>query len=196
MLRKDLAHALGISAGMVTRLAQRGMPCDTVDSARRWRERHLEPARTKFNRAPSMPRRTTDDGQADIDAAETLRQVTDLSAAAHALLPLGQFAAIEPALRRALRSVPTEYRGDLMVGMPGDPEAPGEPNDPNPPFIALAVWEALLEPILTEARAEQAGLGEARRAMTAAERDEMGRFWYAVAAGEIAATEPHSTGDT
>ena len=119
MLRKDLAQALGISAGMVTRLAKRGMPCDSVDSARRWRERHLEPARTKFNRAPSMRRRTTaDDDRADIGAAEALRQVTDLSAAAHALLPLGEFATIEPALRRALRSVPDEYRDDLMVGMP------------------------------------------------------------------------------
>lgn len=47
MLKKELAKALGISPAMVTKLAARGMPCDTVERAQRWRKRHLEPGRVK-----------------------------------------------------------------------------------------------------------------------------------------------------
>ena len=51
MLKKELADALGISAPMVSKLAKRGMPTDTVERAQRWRKRHLEPGRLKTNRA-------------------------------------------------------------------------------------------------------------------------------------------------
>ncbi len=51
MTRKALGTALGISGPMVTKLAARGMPCHDVDAARRWRDRHLEPARRKEARA-------------------------------------------------------------------------------------------------------------------------------------------------
>lgn len=47
MLKKDLATALGISAAMVSKLAKRGMPTDTLERAERWRRRHLEPGRVK-----------------------------------------------------------------------------------------------------------------------------------------------------
>ena len=47
MLRKDIAAELGISPSMVTRLAKRGMPTSDANSARRWRDRHLDPARVK-----------------------------------------------------------------------------------------------------------------------------------------------------
>ena len=57
MLRKDLAIALGISGSMVSRLSKRGMPTHDVASARRWRDRHLEPGRMKGIRfeAPKPP---------------------------------------------------------------------------------------------------------------------------------------------
>lgn len=47
MMQKDLAHALGITPGMVSRLAKRGMPVDSLERAQRWRKRHLEPSRIK-----------------------------------------------------------------------------------------------------------------------------------------------------
>ena len=47
MTQKELAQALGISAGMVSRLAKRGMPTDDLERAKRWRKRHLEPGRVK-----------------------------------------------------------------------------------------------------------------------------------------------------
>ncbi len=51
MLKKELADALGISGPMVSKLAKRGMPTDSVERAQRWRKRHLEPGRLKTNRA-------------------------------------------------------------------------------------------------------------------------------------------------
>lgn len=50
MLRKDLAADLGISGAMVSKLAKRGMPTDSLERAQRWRKRHLEPGRVKGSR--------------------------------------------------------------------------------------------------------------------------------------------------
>ena len=47
MNQKELAQALGISPGMVSRLVRRGMPADDLQRAQRWRKRHLEPGRVK-----------------------------------------------------------------------------------------------------------------------------------------------------
>lgn len=54
MQQKHLARALGISPAMVSKLAKRGMPTDSLDSAQRWRRRHLEPARMKGSRVESV----------------------------------------------------------------------------------------------------------------------------------------------
>lgn len=47
MLKKDLAAALGVVPSMVTKLAKRGMPTDSVERAERWRKRHLEQGMVK-----------------------------------------------------------------------------------------------------------------------------------------------------
>ena len=57
MQQKELATLLGISPAMVSRLAKRGMPTDTLERAERWRRRHLEPGRVKGNR--QTPSQTT-----------------------------------------------------------------------------------------------------------------------------------------
>lgn len=46
-MKKELATALGISAAMVTKLSQRGMPVDSVEAAKDWRRRNLSPLHTK-----------------------------------------------------------------------------------------------------------------------------------------------------
>ena len=58
MLKKELADALGISGPMVSKLAKRGMPTDSVERAQRWRKRHLEPGRLKSNRAKGDTQKT------------------------------------------------------------------------------------------------------------------------------------------
>jgi len=50
MQQKQLAQLLDISPAMVSRLAKRGMPVDTLERAERWRKRHLEPGRVKGSR--------------------------------------------------------------------------------------------------------------------------------------------------
>jgi hypothetical protein len=57
MQQKELATLLDISPAMVSRLAKRGMPTDTLERAERWRRRHLEPGRVKSVRADT--RQTT-----------------------------------------------------------------------------------------------------------------------------------------
>ena len=58
MLKKELADALGISGPMVSKLAKRGMPTDSVERAQRWRKRHLEPGRLKSNKAKGDTQKT------------------------------------------------------------------------------------------------------------------------------------------
>jgi transcriptional regulator with XRE-family HTH domain len=55
MMQKELAEALGVSPAMVSKLAKRGMPTDSLERAQRWRKRHLEPGRIKRNRAAPAP---------------------------------------------------------------------------------------------------------------------------------------------
>jgi hypothetical protein len=43
MTLTQLAKELGISKGQASKCAKRGMPCDDVEAARRWRRRNLEP---------------------------------------------------------------------------------------------------------------------------------------------------------
>lgn len=50
MQQKELAVLLDISPAMVSRLAKRGMPTDSLERAERWRRRHLEPGRVKGRR--------------------------------------------------------------------------------------------------------------------------------------------------
>lgn len=57
MKKTELAKLLNISGSMVSRLARKGMPTDSLDRAQRWRRRHLETGRMKGIRYdPSRPR--------------------------------------------------------------------------------------------------------------------------------------------
>lgn len=54
MQQKELASLLDISPAMVSRLAKRGMPTDTLERAEKWRRRHLEPGRVKGSRIDTV----------------------------------------------------------------------------------------------------------------------------------------------
>lgn len=88
MLRKDLAAALGISGSMVSRLGKRGMPTHDVASARRWRDRHLEPGRMKGMRLePPKPPSPPPSAPRVFD--------TDVSNVAEAFISLAKFVAAQ-----------------------------------------------------------------------------------------------------
>jgi hypothetical protein len=54
MQQRELASQLDISPAMVSRLAKRGMPTDTLERAEKWRRRHLEPSRIKGTRIDTV----------------------------------------------------------------------------------------------------------------------------------------------
>lgn len=55
MTGKELAEGLGISQAMVSRLLKKGMPDDSVDRARRWRNRNMQRGRMKGIRLDTRP---------------------------------------------------------------------------------------------------------------------------------------------
>ena len=71
MQQKELATLLDISPAMVSRLAKRGMPTDTLERAERWRRRHLAPGRGKGARLarPGSPQPVEECGPHLVDFA-------------------------------------------------------------------------------------------------------------------------------
>lgn len=109
MQKKELAELLGISASMVSRLAKRGMPTDTIERARRWRNRHLEPSRVKGSRfdptaTPAAPARSAAPAPVDPEATAAPDPGIDAPALRAALELAGRFMAghlnADPVLRQ------------------------------------------------------------------------------------------------
>lgn len=98
MLKKDLATALGISAAMISKLARRGMPTDTLERAERWRRRHLEPGRVKGVRYERRP------------LVDPVEAVHNLAAAA-----LIDFKPYGHALRKALKALPVDRENEVSL---------------------------------------------------------------------------------
>ncbi len=95
----QLANALGLSQPAVSRCVKQGMPVDSIESARHWRECNLHPGHAKpAPRAPSL--------SALLEEAEAL---LDMGGDVNPLLP---------DLRRALRQVPTDQRAGIAMSEP------------------------------------------------------------------------------
>ncbi|CAN5409450.1 hypothetical protein BH10PSE16_BH10PSE16_41260 [soil metagenome] len=133
-MKKELAELLGVSASMVSRLAKRGMPVDSLERAERWRKRHLEPGRVKGMRydrdektrppAPARPAVAAKFGAGP--GVATLEATRAVAAAVGLALTEGkddQAATMLAPLRDLLRTLP----GDALPRMP------------------LCVWLALVE---------------------------------------------------
>ena len=119
MLRKDIAAELGISASMVTRLAKRGMPTSDANSARRWRDRHLDPARVKGLRMQPPRPAPHDQAQAPLSdpplGEEHLFVAAALFTAAHGIERFG------PLLVHLSSHMSDEAHARL--GLPDDPDS-------------------------------------------------------------------------
>lgn len=157
MKRKDLAVALGISPSLVSRFAGRGMPTHDIELARRWRDRHLDPARRKEHRAQLPP---------SFDALVARAE----RAGARALAALGgpTWPNASDDCRAALRAVPTIARPAVRLPVP--------------------VFDALCAEVIAAVEADRTDADRQRDAEVFAddaEADEMGAFWYSVAAGEL-----------
>lgn len=198
----DLARELGISTSMVSRLAKRGMPTDSVERAARWRRRHLEPARTKrpaavdsppapaAQKAPPTPPRIQHPSSAR-QAAEALMQY------AGEMLERGEdIARLVPSLRGTLATVPVAEREAVVLPVPVMDVLVAD--------VLAIVRECeaeALAPVATVLAADAQHLASACEMARAAdggrlsdeEADWMGSFWYRVAAGEITLAHPSPT---
>ena len=108
-LQNDLAAALGISASMLSRLKKRGMPVDSLASARVWRALHLKPELTKENRYTPFreaPRPAKQD-KSNPDQVNSIGR-----------LALNQFGAYGPILKQVMRTLPRSLRSEVSLPVP------------------------------------------------------------------------------
>ena len=125
MLKKELAAALGISPAMVSKLAKRGMPVDSVERARRWRKRHLDPGRVKGQRmgthvpAEAMPDVARPQSLTELRSLVESLGATYASALANRADEVGLLET-RSQLRAAMRryNLDTHGRGDLIMPAP------------------------------------------------------------------------------
>lgn len=136
MLKKDLAHALGISGAMVSKLSKRGMPTDSLERAQRWRKRHLEPGRVKGQRmGTTAPAETKPE-------ARPIRQTTQSVQAVNATaLEVGEFLAAFPSEPEGARMV--QHLRAMLRQLPSVAE----------PRFPLNVWLALVDYCLNDGAA-------------------------------------------
>jgi len=168
---RQIAEALGISAGRVSQLKRDGMPVDSVAAASSWYRRRVDIARSygqKHAAALRRPvpalRRPSPALPAEVSTGDAVAAAVALAVEAEALLEAGRFVEVEAELRQALHAVPTEYRGLLA--------------------LPCNVLDALCADMLRDIR-ENAEPGDFVESMSEQDAEFMGSFWFAVAAGEI-----------
>ena len=154
--QSEIAAALQIDKALVSRYRKRGMPVDSIEAARAWKRANV---RARIGGAPPMPIATGSPlpPSAQLQAAQALADH-----AGELLADGGDVAALVPAIRQALAAVPEHERAD--VG------------------LSRELWDVLAERVLALVPAEEKNSG-AR--MGPAEEEDMGTFWYRVAAGEV-----------
>jgi hypothetical protein len=174
MQQNELAKLLDISTAMVSRLAKRGMPTDTLERAQRWRKRHLEPGRVKGSRFdPTQTTRPAAPAPSPDAAAVPGVSVADVEAAGVELdnaLAAGD---------QAWAEVMTEQVRDLLRQLPDDAN----------PALSIRVWDALTHEMRALFPPKEGypvcadGSPIYADSMTTEESEEMGRFWRDVAVG-------------
>lgn len=158
----DLALRLGLSQAMVSRLVARGMPLD-IPKAQEWRRSNLDQSFTKENRRVALPP-ATDAGSELL--AQQLGLVRGLMELADA-----DFERWAERLRAAMRTIPPRWRDRVE--------------------LPIELWDRLVGPAIdTLAKYENAGDTGASDADADDSDDLVGRFFYAVAAGEARVLDP------
>jgi hypothetical protein len=163
-----IGRALGLSSASMTKCKKMGMPVHSVDAARTWRENNIAPTAHQYlKRNPAhQPRHKPPHQSGAVPHALALLGI------AAAALEAGQtITAMVPTLRAAMHAVPMHERdGAMLLPVPVMDVLTGDV------FAILADLDNTSEGPATDGP------------MTDDEADEMGRFWYQVAAGEIRPT--------
>ena len=164
-----IGRALRISPSAVTKFKAMGMPVDSVQNAHAWRQNNIRPSVQTSARRRANEYLDPMSGTAVLAAAQELMIV-----AATALEAGKSILAMMPTLRAAMAAVPTSHRDDLMVSA-----------------LVMDVLVADVASFLPPDNDDGATCSDA--AMTDNEAEELGRFWYRVAAGEIVPPKNAST---
>lgn len=148
MLKKELAELIGVSPSMVSRLAKRGMPTDSLERAVRWRKRHLETGRTVDNKFdPDKPQPQGREPKAPPIHHSDPAHVEALSAPAVRVVPvdlgerLRDLARVAELLERRIMAKQSEFVGVLVERLRS--MLRGIPAAACPP-LSLCVWRELV----------------------------------------------------
>lgn len=160
---RQIAAALGVSPGRVSQLRKEGMPVESIEAAWAWVRRRIDPARSIAQR--NAPRRRAASQSEPADDGAALARAASLAAAAHYALAVGGFSEIEDELRAALRAVPLAERAALE--------------------LPIDVFEELTRAVFDDMQAHEESGDRVEGLMSDEEAEWMGRFWFAVAAGEV-----------
>lgn len=176
--RTHLAELLGIAKSAVTAQAARGMPTDSVEAAQEWRRRNIDPGRKKGNRLdahyqPRQPVRPVQPAPQPVAPEPDWFALAALSLDLAALVLDGgqSIDVLIPSLRAALHWVPEHERPALPL-----------------PLSVISVLvkhvsDALPSPENNPLNDD--GTPMYCNTMSEADAQEMGTFWYSVAAGEV-----------
>nr|WP_326530562.1 hypothetical protein [Rhodoferax sp.] len=160
-----IGRALGISPASMTKCKGMGMPVHSLEAARTWREHNIAPTMHKL----SMQDATTSQRHKPMKPSGAVPHMLALQDIAAAALEAGQtITPMVPALRAAMHAVPEHERDPQML-------------------VQVEVMDVLTADVAAAmAQIDDAGDGPSPGVpMTDDELDEMGLFWYQVAAGEI-----------
>lgn len=165
-----IGRALGLSPASMTKCKGMGMPVHSVEAARAWREHNIAPTMHKR----SSREATTRQRPRPLQPSGAVPHMLALLGIAAAALEAGQtITAMVPMLRAAMHAVPEhERRNDILL-----------------PSEVMDVLTAEVAAVMGEVESDDVDEGPATgEPMTDDEAEEMGRFWYRVAAGEIRPT--------
>ena len=178
--RTHLAELLGIAKSAVTAQAARGMPTHDLAAAQEWRRRNIDPARVKGNRldAHYQPRQPVRPVQPVPQPAPPEPDWFALAALsldlAELVLDSGQsIDVLIPSLRAALHWVPEHERPALPLPLTVIN------------VLVKHVSDALPSPDTNPLNDDGTPFYVDDDSMSEADAQEMGRFWYSVAAGEV-----------
>lgn len=173
MIKNDaeLARQLGVSRSAVCRQKERGMPTHSLEAARVWRDANLNPAHRKD--VNPARRYAAQAGSPEAAARAELQQVEKLMGDGARAIAAGLFEYVANDVRAAMRAVPTNARHCARV---------------NPQVMDALTASVFAPGPLCEAAD---GAASCPAPMSDDEAASMGRFWYAVAAGEPMPAESH-----
>ena len=166
----DLANMLGIAKSAVSAQARRGMPTDSLEAAQAWRKAKIDPARKKGSRLDKFyqPRQPAHQTDVRTRAVDLMAQAADALEAGLDITPM------VPGLRRALASVPPEWRDDL-----------GELPMPVIRVLLRDVLAALPDRATNPTNDDGTPFYIDGATLTDDEAQHTGSIWYEIAAGEL-----------